>query len=351
MAAAPLGDTVCFRVDASLQMGTGHVMRCLALADALAHAGARCHFICRAEPGDLIAEILRRGHVVHELPAGDSRADAAATATTLAKLAAPVLVVDHYELDRTWEQMQRPHCARLLVIDDLANRPHDCDFLVDQNLGRHASDYGGLVPSHCVLLAGPAYALLRPEFAELRPESLRRREHGRLARLLIAMGGVDAANATGQVLTALAGADLPPGCEVAIVMGAHAPWLEQVREQAGRLPCRARVHVDVADMARHMAESDAAIGAAGVTAWERCCLGLPAILVVLAANQWPGARALERSGAALLLGEAPAIAAGLPRAMRTLTDSTRLRQMAKIAGRIADGLGVQRVIRQLRTAP
>ena len=192
---------IVFRTDASLAIGTGHVMRCLTLADALRERGARSHFICRTHDGHLIEHIRAHGHQVSALPATastsmtsntdnstahahwlgvDWASDALDTLTVLQGLRTDWLVVDHYALDARWEKKLRHGCQRLLVIDDLADRPHDCELLLDQNLGRLASDYDRSVPVSCTVLAGPQHALLRPEFADWRYRSLARRATPRL---------------------------------------------------------------------------------------------------------------------------------------------------------------------------
>nr|WP_294867095.1 UDP-2,4-diacetamido-2,4,6-trideoxy-beta-L-altropyranose hydrolase [uncultured Pseudogulbenkiania sp.] len=310
---------IVFRADASLQIGSGHVMRCLTLADTLAAAGADCQFICRAHEGNLAAFIRQRGYPVHLLAvsavteqanltahaawlgAGMAQ-DAEETATLLSHLQPDWLVVDHYALDARWETSQRRHVARLMAIDDLADRQHDCDLLLDQNLGRLESDYDTLVPAHCTRLTGASYALLRPEFAALRAYSLQRRQAGTLRTLLVTMGGVDKDNATGRILQALAGSSLPHDCRITVVMGATAPWLQEVTTLAATLPWPVDVRVNVSDMAQLMADADLAIGAAGSTSWERCCLGLPGIAVCLAENQQFIIQNLEKSGAVHALG-------------------------------------------------
>lgn len=309
---------IVFRTDASLNIGTGHVMRCLTLADALREQGAACTFICRPHAGHLLDLITQRGHRAVALPAiavdaspiqafsGPSHAhwlgtdgvtDAADTRQALGDESVDWLVVDHYALDAKWERALLPACRRLMVIDDLADRPHDCDLLLDQNLGRTAEDYNGLTSDNATRLIGPQYALLRPEFAQLRAESLARRAHPKLKRLLITMGGVDKDNATGQVLDALKACPLPGELEITVVMGPHAPWLQHVQAQALQMPWATKVLAGVDNMAELMADSDLAIGAAGSTSWERCCLGLPAIQLVLANNQKEAASALALLGA------------------------------------------------------
>lgn len=360
---------VAFRVDASLRIGSGHVMRCLTLATALREAGADCHFLCREHPGHLAPAIRQRGFrctlLLPPPPAGavlrdsdyaawlgvDAALDAAEAAARLAP-EAPVdwLVVDHYALDASWERQLRPYCRRLLIIDDLANRPHDCDLLLDQNLGRQASDYDGLLPATATVLAGPTHALLRPEFARLRAASLARRSGGRLQSLLVSMGGVDLDNATAGLLRQLPGCALPADCRLTVIMGANAPWLNQVRELAAELPWPCDVKVDVADMAALTAACDFAIGAAGSTAWERCCLGIPSALVVLADNQRPIADALVAEGACWPLGRPDDIGDHLPGVLAEAADPDRLAAMSARAARIVDGLGTSRVVTCMSTS-
>ena len=354
------------RADASLQMGTGHVMRCLTLADALTAQGACCEFICREHEGHLIEAIRHKGYRVHVLhlaaeaggqdniapqPAhaawlGSSQEqDAAACAHILAKVKPDWLIVDHYALDARWERALAPHYRKLMVIDDLADRPHACDLLLDQTFGRSASDYRARVSADCELLCGSAYALLRPEFAALRPYSLQRRARPALRELLITMGGVDKDNATGQVLQALRTCPLPADCRITVVMGASAPWMEQVRTQARGMPWPTRVLVGVSDMAQLMADSDLAIGAAGATSWERCCLGLPTVMLVLAENQRKIAEELCEARAAHLvdpskLNKQPLIA---PEYLEPLS----LNAMSHAAAAITDGFGAAQVTKNL----
>lgn len=371
---------IVFRADASLQIGTGHVMRCLTLADALAARGAQCHFICREHAGNLVDFIRAKGFVVHALPAvatvnagegasspglvtpgvvapeparlpwlGATQAqDAEACASILAALMPEWLIVDHYALDARWELALEPRYRRLMVIDDLADRPHACNLLLDQTFGRDVEDYRPWVPADSQLLCGSQYALLRPEFAELRPYSLQRRVKPRLKQLLITMGGVDKDNATGQVLQALRACPLPADCRIIVVMGATALWLDEVRNQARDMPWPTQVMVGVSGMAQLMADSDLAIGAAGATSWERCCLGLPTIMLVLAENQQNSADGLARVGAAMILERWTQAGDVLPAMLLSLLEcSALLEAMSRRAARIVDGNGVSSVIRYL----
>lgn len=362
---------IIFRADASLQIGTGHIMRCLTLADVLKAAGAICKFICREHAGNLISQIRLRGFEVFVLPADgkvlvtDASTDAEqssyaawlgvnwATDADQSKVgvgetAVDWLIVDHYALDARWEQALRPLCKKVMVIDDLADRPHDCDLLLDQNLGRNEEDYRLLVPATCIVLAGPKYSLLRPEFASLRDESLRRRATPQLKHLLISMGGIDQFNVTGQVLDALKDCELLADVCITVVLGTHAPWLEHVRLLAKQMSQPTEVKVDVSDMAKIMVNSDFAIGAAGSTSWERCCLGVPSLICIQAANQQQIANALVLSGAAMAFSASANRQNILEFIKEVLSEKCSLRKMSTSAATLTDGNGVGRVTEKLK---
>ncbi len=337
-------------------------MRCLTLADALRERGARCTFICRLHSGHLLDMVTQRGHHAVASPNGgttthhmqadlvhaawlgtDWQTDAQQTSEALGNDSVDWLVVDHYALDHRWEQALLPHCQNLMVIDDLADRPHECDVLLDQNLGRSAQDYDGLLKPNTTTFIGPQFALLRPEFAQLRSQSLARRTQPHLKHLLITMGGVDKDNVTGQVLQALSACHLPTDLRITVVMGPHAPWLADVQQLAAQMPRPTQVLAGVNEMAQLMSDSDLCIGAAGGTAWERCCLGLPTLLLVLADNQLPGAQALEKAGAALVVGNAQNASQVFEKLMKSGA-SVQLKSLALAAAAVSDGLGVQRIV-------
>lgn len=362
---------IAFRADASLQIGTGHVMRCLTLADALRERGASCTFVCRPHPGHLLGLIAQRGHqalAMPELQEGiqhnlngtahahwlgtDWATDAQDTQQALIAQAGgqPVdwLVVDHYALDARWEEALLPQGKRIMAIDDLADRPHACDLLLDQNLGRKQADYWGLLKGKTTPLLGPHYALLRPEFAALRAQSLTRRQNNpQLRRMLVTMGGVDKDNATVQVLAALQSCRLPADLRVTVVMGPHAPWLAQVQAQAAQMPWHTEVLVGVNNMAQLMAQSDLAIGAAGGTAWERCSLGLPSLVLVLAQNQLPGAVALQEAGAAVTM-QSPQQITNFFASQQSASEAKEvLNKLSQAAAAVTDGEGCQRTVTQM----
>lgn len=354
---------VAFRSDSSIQIGTGHVMRCLALADALAAKGAKCTFISREHPGNLIDHIISNGHSVYRLPMdhsadsdlshsawlGSTQArDAQSCASVLKTLHPAWLVVDHYALDARWESALTDHYAHLMVIDDLADRSHICRLLLDQTFGRIDSDYHSLVPQDCTLLCGSSYALLRPEFVSLRPYSLQRRVQPKIKNLLISMGGVDKDNVTTQVLNALRNCALPTDCEITVVMGASAPWLGDVQQQAKTMRWSTTVRAGINNMAQLMADSDLAIGAAGGMSWERCCLGLPTIMIVLAENQTAVATGLAKIGAARVVEFNEEFMHQLAISITEVGSSaSQLLHMSQAASAVVNGKGLDKVLSRL----
>ena len=349
---------IIFRVDASLQMGTGHVMRCLTLAEVLKENGANVEFICRKHKGNLIDKIRSNGFNVFELklPAvngvdnklfyshwlgATQRQDAKDCISVLQLAKVDWLIVDHYGIDEDWQQDLEQYCDHLMVIDDLADRKHQCDILLDQTFGRQKQDYEKLVSISCELLLGSQYALLRPEFAKWRQYSIEHRKHPMFKQLLINMGGVDVNNVTEQILKELKVCNLPSDINIVVVMGGSAPHIENVKARVDTLPYKTEVKVDVDNMAEIMANADIAIGAAGVTTWERCCLGLPTIQIVTAKNQEFSAEVLENSNIVKLLTEVKEIA----NLLKTSTDW--MSTISSSAAQICYGTGAYKVFSKL----
>lgn len=344
--ASPSRPRAVFRCDASPGLGGGHVMRCLTLAEALAERGWSCSFATRPETLAVAPRLPLRseGLLLLDVPAPG---EPSAIGEWLGGRV-DLLVVDHYQRELAFELACRPWAHRILVIDDLPVRPHEADLLLDQTYGRGEAEYAPLLPAHCRVLAGPAHCLLRPPFAEARPASVRRRAGiGRVEHVLVAFGATDPGNASALALRAIAASGL--SCEVAVLLGAGAPHLARVRAEAAAMPRPARIHADTDDVAPLMAWADLAIGAGGGMAWERCCLGLPALLLETAGNQAQVVRALASAGAATFVGAAAAVsAADLAAALRDLAcDPQRLAAMADAAAAVCDGEGVARVLMAL----
>jgi UDP-2,4-diacetamido-2,4,6-trideoxy-beta-L-altropyranose hydrolase len=341
---------IAFRVDASRDVGSGHVMRCLSLADFLAAREDRCTFLCRPAPGDLIDEIERRGHTVVRMPSAaiapamSESDDARATGEGLSSIGVDWLVVDHYGLGIEWEQAVGLFAENLLVIDD-TGRDHECRLLLDQNLSNPMHDRYRRTVSDAKLLLGPQYALLRPDFSAFRAAALRRRT-GALVRFLVSMGGSDPSNATGRALAGLESA-WRNGWHVDVIIGTGNPHRESIESICAHLPA-ATLYVQTSNMAQLMAATDCAIGAGGSTTWERCCLGLPALVSMLSIDQIAIATAVAKAGAQSLLGlDQEVTIADYTREISALS-SVRLLAMSASAANICDGLGASRLAERLQ---
>lgn len=350
---------VVFRVDASLEMGAGHVMRCLTLAHALQENGCDIGFICRQHKGNLIEKIRTDGFDVYELPLPllntkfddklshaswlgvTQQQDADECAEFLRPVKADWLVVDHYALDEEWQSQLSSYYRKIMVIDDLADRRHQCDILLDQTFGRKRDDYLAFVPPKCRLLLGSEYALLRPEFAKWRPYSLGRRKRSSFKKMLVSMGGMDIENFTTQALKSLEACKLPNNVEVTVVMGESSPHLHSVASLVKKLTYNAQVSVDVRNMAEVMANSDVAIGASGSTTWERCCLGLPTVQLITARNQMTVAAHLKHAEVIQLVQSVEELPIGLQNLLENINN------FVTTSKDIIDGLGSGRVVNVL----
>ncbi len=346
---------VTFRTDASIDIGNGHVMRCLALASELRERGSTCIFVCRLHEGNLVEKIKNIGFDVVALPTAVStetktpgydprigenwETDAA---QTVAAIGSDIdwMVVDHYAIGVEWEVFVRRSCRQVLVIDDLANRLHDADRLLDQNVGRTAGDYSNLVPKKCSVLAGPRYALLRNDFSARREASLQRHRLG-LRHILINMGGVDQHNASAAILHDLTSCRLPEKAMITVVLGPYAPHIDNVIQLAKMMPWSTKVLINVEDMAALMEDCDLAIGAGGSSALERCCVGLPSIIIPIADNQIAGAEALAASDGAMLASLDPSAPISLKDAITQFLTGEALQSASMACASITDGSGTK----------
>lgn len=357
---------IMFRADASVEIGSGHVMRCLTLADELRNRGATIHFVCRDLPGHMNDYIFgERGYPVKRVPRGSAAGgsglpthahwlgatweeDAREVTNFVSSLAARPdwLVVDSYALDWRWERAVRGFVERVMVLDDLADRRHDCDLLLDQNFTADGEKrYEGLLSDASRRLVGPRYALLRPEFAAARSKP--RDRTGEIGKLLVFLGSFDPGNATAKVLDGIALAGLPD-LTVDVVIGQGNPARAQIETQCRTIPnttCR----TVVTNMASLMADADLAIGSSGATTWERCCLGLPSITLCIAENQRRIAEDMAGAGYSIYLGDARLVTPDqIAASLRTLTASPHwVRFLSHSSADLADGVGAERVARRM----
>ena len=339
---------VLIRTDASSIIGTGHIIRCLTLADELTQNGGKVEFICREEPGNMINYIEKRGYEVKPLSAGiELETDRKLSKDFFGKYPRPIdwLVVDHYELDARWESYMRSSVQKIMVIDDMANRPHDCDLLLDQNYNEIPNRYQGLVPDSCTQMLGPEYALLRPQFSKARGK-LRNRT-GEIKRILVFMGGTDPTNQTCKVLRAIEKLN-SPDIAVDTVIGATNKNSDEIERLASNMS-NTTCHCNVENMSELMAAADLSIGAAGATAWERCCVGLPGLIIIIADNQIEIAENLSKRGIITNLGWFEDVKqSDIKSALENLLDKPDIiRQMSVDGMRMVDALGTERVAREL----
>lgn len=348
---------IAFRTDVSFQIGTGHFQRCLTLADALFKPGTEIRFCCRHLPSQLRTKLQQRGYQVCIIDApsvvpsdlgpphaewlGTSQlADAASCKEALSDGGWDLLVVDHYAIDERWEREMRPCVKKIFVIDDLADRVHDCDWLLDQNYSRDAaSRYLSKVPAYCRCLIGPRYALLRKEFTEARNHLALRA--GPVSRVLLFFGGVDKDNLTGRALHVLA-AMRSRSLRVDVVIGDMHPFIDEIRGCCCRHDFECHIQTD--RMAMLMAQADLAIGAGGTAVLERWCLGLPAIAFATAENQMRQVGDAAREGLLYAPDGCDTFEKVLAKHLPALLDNMPLREHMSCRGMaVVDGLGLSRV--------
>ncbi len=339
------GMRILFRVDADPRIGGGHVMRCLTLAGEIARRGGENAFLVNDQAQATAPALARSGLRVFVVDSSAEGAGAAARAAF--PDGADWVLFDSYAFDAAFERCFRGIARRVAVIDDLADRPHDCDLLIDSTLGREAEDYRALTPAGADILAGAPYAFLRPQFAARRAASMDRHMLRTPARrVIVSMGLTDLGAVTARVCAALA--QLPGNLRFDVVLGPAAPSKNAILALAKR-DGRFHAHIDPPDIADLMALADIAVGAGGTSSWERCCLGLPTVLVVLADNQRLIARRLAQAGAAIPVDlDAASCGEAVAACVASLCAKPEARRaMSVAAAAIVDGGGAERVAHRI----
>ena len=299
---------IVIRTDASSQIGIGHVMRCLTLADELQQMGCEVSFICRQLDGDMNRYITEKGLRVDIIDQSYTeqdadynwKSDAISTVNIMERYGCiDWLIVDHYMLDHEWEGYIKDSVNSIMVIDDLANRSHSCDLLLDQN---HYVDlehrYDNLVSDTCNKLLGPQHVLLRKEFREMSQNQ--RVRDGSIKRILIFMGGGDTENITSKTIQAIFKLNRS-NIIVDVVVGSSNKLKDEISHECDKLP-NFNFHCQTEKMAELIYRADICIGAGGATTWERGMLGLPTITIVTADNQYRTTKDLSKMGATRYLG-------------------------------------------------
>ena len=305
---------IVFRLDSSEIIGTGHLMRCLSLANSLKEAGAKCFFVCRDHIGNINEIIKDSSHEAIILPIKNNNSahkirsmplnyedwlgttweiDADETINSIKEILPDWIIIDHYGIDTKWEKLVRPYCRGIFVIDDLANRRHDCDIFLDQNLHTLGeSAYQDLLPLHCTKLLGPKNILIKDDFLSIKPPHT----PNELKHLFVYFGSYDIYNQAGNALSAI---NALPELTADIVLGKNHPHKEKLVRSSTK---RVEVIEHLDNLGQYMTKADLSLGSCGVTAWERCALGLPTITCTTADNQKENAECLHRYGAIISLG-------------------------------------------------
>jgi len=342
-----------FRVDASWDIGSGHVMRCLTLADELAVLGYRIRFVMRQFPGEMSSYVSLRGYSFTMLPSVNynpsSHSDSDYTTWLMASIdqdadefcaasgGADLVIVDHYGIDFNWEKLVIDVTnAKLVVIDDLM-RDHKADVIVDQTVGRSVNAYCGIKHK----LVGADYAMLKPGFAKYRAIQINRRLKSDPLRVLVSFGGVDKSNVTLSVLEALSERE---DLELIVLLNDTAPNYSSVENFC--VQSETACHLSfVEDMALLMSDVDVAVGAPGATSWERACLGIPSVIIPIAENQVGICNRLVELRVALTIDVSE-----VPDKLLVTLDSIILRwnEFKRNALRLGDGRGAKRVAGYLK---
>ena len=353
-------DNVVFRVDSSINIGSGHLMRCLTLADTLSLKGICCIFLTRNLKGNLIELIRQKGHKLFILRPFYTEADEkiyfnnsklcrinqtddAYECCSYLNTKVDWIIVDHYSLDVEWEKIMSVKSRLIMAIDDIANRLHFCDVILDQNfVSNYTKRYDDLVDTACVKLLGPHYALIRPEFAQLRQYSISRRKYEKIQRILVFMSGGDVNNETAKVIE---GFKLSKyyNQHIDIIITANYDYLDNLINIIQVLP-NASIHIQTEKMAELMASADFAITAGGSITWEKCVLGLPSIVSIMAENQSDIANRMNQYGTQITLGLAKNLTPVDYATSINNLSSRDLKLMSSAAIAICDGCGVQNVI-------
>lgn len=333
---------ILFRTDAGSTIGTGHVMRCLALAQAAKDAGYETVFVSTELPKTLRQRIEREGAAVRKLqskPYGPD--DAKETAAIASTLDTKHVVVDGYDFDAEYQRALKAAGCIVLFLDDHGHASsYDAQFALNQNIYATEKMYTKRAKDTKLLL-GTRYCLLRREFIEWRAKE---KNVAKAVRLLVTLGGADAKNATGKVLESLKTMQTP--VETTVVVGGSNPHRASLEWLAQSLPFPVRVVVDTTEMPQLMAEADLAICAGGSTCYELAFMHVPMMTIVLAENQQAVAGALEKQGCSINLGPLEKLKGErLTHAVSdVIADEAKRRAMSHACGTIVDGEGADRVL-------
>lgn len=353
---------IVFRVDSSTEIGAGHIIRCLTLADELSKREVNIKFICRDLPGHLGNLVIKKNYILKLLTSPKLYSDGKSNNwlkvlwdidadETIDAIESRIdfLIVDHYGIDAEWHRKVSSITDKIMVIDDLANRLLHCDILLDQTFGRNKSDYFTCVEPGTLMLCGTKYALLREQFSKNREFAIAKRKSYRgIQQILISFGGADFNNNSANMLDIILDIDFNLNPTIKVVLGNSSLYLDEIKKQVKRSKLDVRIFPYVENMASLMLNADVAIGSGGSTSWERCTLALPTLIFVDADNQLLVAKNLEKIGAVNVIDKTKAYRETTNNVLLELDyNIDKYTAMSQSASSVCDGLGVKRVVERL----
>ena len=341
-------NTIFIRVDSSTKIGYGHFIRCMALADTL-QKNFKINFISRSLEGNLISGIQDKGFGIFRFYSNSEKIneknDAQKTISLIKKHSGSknILIVDNYQLSKKWETDVKPFVHKLVAIDDLPNRSHNCDLLIDQNLHTKVNGlYKGLIPSNCIKLIGPKFSMIRKKFRMLK-KSVKPRTFP-IKKILVSFGGSDTENQTLIALNSIK--KMNRKIDVDVVVGKANKCKKTLKIFCNRNN-HFTYHEQIDDIADLMLSSDLSIGSSGSTTWERCILGLPAIVSISSNDQMDIANSLSQKKCIINLGDAKKLTETNYINVITNLKKNDLRNMSKNSMSLVDGNGTQRILKHI----
>lgn len=352
---------IAFRLDATNEIGSGHFTRCMTLANALRKEGHKTKFFFREIHDIFVEKLQNNGHNFHCIKQNNmcpgqnnlqhskwlkvsQEADASAFKHENKGHLWDWIIVDHYALDYRWETEVLEFTKRIMVIDDLADRKHNCHILLDQNFtDKEKGRYKSLTPDNCKILLGPKQALLRPEYSELHKKT---RPREMIKTILISFGGADNKNVTSKTIEALLKMD-HSNYDINIIAPVMSDKLKTLTESINGF-ANIQMLCNLPSLGTLLSKTDLAIGAIGTTSWERLCLGVPTIAITTGENQVSVAKALHNANLIHLLGEARDVSEDdILKALNWCLNNQNIKKWSKHCMSICDGLGTNRVVQLL----
>ena len=341
-------NTIFIRVDSSTKIGYGHFIRCMALADTL-KKNFKINFISRSLEGSLISDIQDKRFGIFRFYSNSEKIneknDAQKTISLIKKHSGQknILIIDNYQLSKKWETYVKPFVHKLIVIDDLPNRSHNCDLLIDQNLHTKVNGlYKGLIPSNCIKLIGPKFSMIRKEFRMMR-KSVKPRTFP-IKKILVSFGGSDIENQTPVALNSIK--KMNGKINVDVVVGKANKCKKTLKIFCNKNK-HFTYHEQIDNIADLMLSSDLSIGSSGSTTWERCSLGLPAIVSISSNDQRDIANSLSRKKCIINLGDVKKLKESSYINVITNLKKNDLRNMSKNSMSLVDGNGTQRIFKHI----